>query len=285
VLYVPVNVERFVAKAIGRGADAILLDLEDSIPPAEKAATRTALPSAIEIVRQGTADIGVRINRPLDLAVRDIEVAVRPGVQFLALPKVESADHICLLAELVDEMEIRNGVEPGTIGFLALVESASALLRLEEIARAHERMMVLTVGSEDLATDCEFEPTAESLLLPKQLGLVAARAAGLVPLGFIGSVAGFADEEAFRATIRRSRALGFTCGFAIHPSQVRILNEEFAPSATEVEHARELLKANAEAAARDAGAFTFRGKMVDKPIVERAQRLVARAAAIAARGA
>jgi citrate lyase subunit beta/citryl-CoA lyase len=267
VLYVPANVERFVAKATQRGADAILLDLEDSIPAGEKEAARAALPDVIERVRHGAADVGVRINRPLDLAVRDIEAAVRPGVRFLALPKVESADHVRLLAEFVDEMEIRNGVEPGTIGFLALVESAAALLRLDEIARSHERMMVLTVGSEDLAADCEFEPNAESLFLPKQLGLIAARAAGLVPLGFLGSVAGFADEEAFRVTIRRSRALGFVCGFAIHPSQVRILNEEFAPAAAELEHARELLKANAEAVANGAGAFTFRGKMVDKPII------------------
>lgn len=275
ILFVPANVERFVNKAIERGADALLIDLEDAIAPADKEAARAALPNAIETLSKGTADVGVRINRPLDLAVRDLEAAVRPGVSFLGLPKVENAAQVQLLAEFVDELEQRQGMENGTIRFLAYVESASAFFRLEEIATAHPRVVALTLGSEDFASSAGFEPTAEALLMPKQLGLLAARAAGIHPVGFLGSVANISDMHSFRDVLRRSRKLGFACGFAVHPAQVTVLNEEFMPSTEEIEYARDLMAA---AAAAPDGAFSFRGKMVDRPIVTRARELVERAA-------
>jgi citrate lyase subunit beta/citryl-CoA lyase len=273
-MFVPANIEKFVAKATDRGADAILLDLEDSIAPAEKEAARAALPAAIEVVRKGTADVGVRVNRPLDLAVPDIEAAVRPGVSFLGLPKIENAAHVRLLAELVADLEARQGMPDGTVRFLVYIESAAAFFRMEEVAHAHPRVVALTLGSEDFASSGGFEPSAEALFMPKQMSLLAARAAGILSVGFLGTVANFTDLGTFREILRRSRRLGFTCGFAIHPAQVAVLNEEFMPSADEIAYARDLIAA-ADAAPN--GAFSFRGKMVDRPIVIRAQALVDRA--------
>jgi citrate lyase subunit beta/citryl-CoA lyase len=285
LLFVPVTVSRFVDGAARRGADAIILDLEDSVAGSEKARARDLVTEAAEIVSRGGADVVVRINRPWRLAVRDLEAVVGPRVQALALPKVDSAEHVGAIAEILDELEAERGMAAGTTRLVAMVETAAALFRIAEIARADRRLVGLNVGAEDFALSAGMLPEAEALLLPKQLCVFAARAAGILPLGFIGTVAEFDDLDGFRATIRRSRRLGFTGASVIHPSQIAILNEEFRPSPGEVEHARRVLAAYDEALAKGTGAVTVDGRMIDVPIVERARLLLAREAAIAAREA
>lgn len=282
ILFVPVTVDRFVDKAHLRGADALLLDLEDSVPPSEKEAARAKLDEAIRKAARGRADIGVRINRPLDLMTRDLEAAVQPAVSFLALPKVEGALHVQLIAEFIAELEVKRGMPEEAIRLLVNVESAAAFGRMEEIAKSHPRVVALALGSEDFCTSCNIEPSAEGLFMPKQMSALAACAAGVLPVGFVGSVAGFSDMEDFRQVIRRSRALGFRCGYAIHPNQVQIMNEEFAPSPAEIEYAKALLQAAETALNEKVGAVTFRGRMIDKPMFDRAKRLIERAEAIAA---
>jgi citrate lyase subunit beta/citryl-CoA lyase len=285
MLFVPVTVRKFVDGAAKRGADAIILDLEDSVPVAEKPRARSLLQEAAEIVARGGADVVVRINRPLRMAIADIEAAVSPRVAALALPKIESAEHLCLLAEVVDEVEAERGVAPGTIKLLAMVETASAFFRMAEIARAHPRLVAMTLGAEDFTLSVGMIPEAEGLFFPKQQMIIAARAAGIMPLGFLGTVADFRDLEAFRATLKRSRRLGFMGASVIHPAQVPILNEEFAPTAEEVAHAERLVAAYDKATAEGVGAIVVDGKMIDVPVVERAQALLARYRAIAARQA
>jgi citrate lyase subunit beta/citryl-CoA lyase len=285
LLFVPVTVRRFVDGAARRGADAIILDLEDSVASSEKAQARGLVAEAAEIVSRGGADVVVRINRPWRLAVRDLEAAVGPRVQALALPKVDSAEHVRAIAEIVSELEAERGMASGTIRLVAMVETAAALFRIAEIARADPRLVGLNVGAEDFALSAGMLPDAEGLLMPKQLCVFAARAAGILPLGFVGTVAEFRDLDGFRATIRRSRRLGFAGASVIHPSQIAILNEEFRPSPGEVEHARRVLAAYDEALAKGVGAVTVDGRMIDVPIVERARLLVAREAAIAVREA
>src|SRR5262249_18170222 len=219
------------------------------------------------------------------LAVRDLEAVIGPRVRALALPKVDSAEHVRAIAEIVDELEAERGMASGTIRLVAMVETAAALFRIAEIARADRRLVGLNVGSEDFALSAGILPEAEGLLMPKQLCVFAARAAGILPLGFIGTVAEFHDLDGFRATIRRWRRLGFTGASVIHPSQIPILNEEFRPSPGEVEHARRVLAGYDEALAKGVGAVTVDGRMIDVPIVERARLLVEREAAIAAREA
>ena len=285
LLFVPVTERRFVEGAARRGADAIILDLEDSVAASEKDRARTLVHEAAAAVSKGGADVVVRINRPLRMAVRDIEAAVGPGVAALALPKTESAEHVRLLAEILDEVEAEKGINIGATRLIAMVESAAAIFRIAEIARAHPRLVGLNVGAEDFALSAGMLPEAEALFMPKQLCVFAARAAGIMPLGFVGTVADFRDLDAFRETVRRSRRLGFVGASVIHPSQVAILNEEFRPGAAELDHARRVLAAYDEALARGVGAVTVDGKMIDVPVVERARLLVERENAIAAREA
>jgi citrate lyase subunit beta/citryl-CoA lyase len=283
MLFVPVTQRRFVDGAARRGADAIILDLEDSIAPSEKERARTLVPEAAAVVSKGGADVVVRLNRPLRMTVRDLEAAIGPGVQAVALPKAESADHVRLVAEIIDEIEAERGLPPGATKMLAMVETAAAFFRIAEIARAHPRLVGLNLGAEDFALSAGILPEAEGLTMPKQMCVFAARAAGIMPLGFIGTVAEFHDLDGFRETVRRSHRLGFVGASVIHPSQIQILNEEFRPSRDEVDHARRVLAAYDEALARGVGAVTVDGKMIDVPVVERARLLVEREAAIAAR--
>ncbi len=173
----------------------------------------------------------------------------------------------------------------GTTKMLAMVETASAFFRIAEIAKAHPRLVGLNLGAEDFALSVGMLPEAEGLFMPKQMCVFAARGAGIMPLGFVGTVAEFHDLDGFRETVRRSRRLGFVGASMIHPSQVAILNEEFRPGASEIDHARRVVAAYDEALAASVGAVTVDGKMIDVPVVERAQRLLEHEAAIAAREA
>ncbi len=280
MMFVPVNVDKFVESAHTRGADAIILDLEDSILPKDKKRARTLVPEAAKKVARGGADVVVRINRPWRLCLRDLEDVVGKEVRALMLPKAESADHVRLVAEVLDELEAERGLLRGHTQIVPMIETAGAFFRAHEIASADTRVIALTLGAEDFALSVGMLPEAEGLFYPKQQIVIAARAAGVLPLGFIGTVAEYKDLDAFRATVRRSRRLGFTGASVIHPSQIAILNAEFRPSPEEVSQARKILAAFEEAAKGNRGAIEVDGKMVDIPVVDRARGIVERHEAI-----
>lgn len=283
LLFVPVNVERFVDKAHERGADAIQLDLEDSVPTSEKDRARQLVPEAAAKVARGGADVVVRINRPWRMALRDLEASVCPQVHAIALPKVMGPEHVRLVAEVLDELERERGMPVGATKLIAMIETAEAFFRAREIAAAHERLVGLNLGAEDFALSVGMLPEPDGLYYPKIQTIIAARAAGILPLGFIGTVAEYRDLDAFRQTIRRSRKLGFRGASCVHPAQVPVLNEEFAPSTEEVEHARGLVAAYDAALAEGRGSVEYGGRMIDVPIVERARDLLAIHERIAAR--
>ena len=285
LLYVPVNVERYVAKAHTRGADCIQLDLEDSVPVAEKERARTLVEGAAQRVRRGGADVVVRINRPLALAVRDLEAAIGPDVDGIAVTKADSAGHLRLFDELVSDLEAKRGLAEGHTRFIAMIETPAAFFEMAAIAHASPRLAALNIGGEDFALEAGMEPTEDTLLMPNQQMIFAARAAGLMPLGFLASVAAFGDQEAFRRMVRRSRRFGFMGAGCIHPGQVPIVNEEYSPAADEIAYAQRVVEENAKAEAAGRGSFAIDGKMIDVPVVERARRLLARAAAIESREA
>jgi citrate lyase subunit beta/citryl-CoA lyase len=285
LLYVPVNVEKFIEKAHTRGADAIQLDLEDSVPPAEKERARTLVEKNAARVRRGGADVVVRINRPLGLAVRDLEHSVCPEVDAIAITKVESASHVKLLDEFVSELEAKRGLPHGHTRFIVMIETAQAFAHIGEIPRASARVVAMNIGGEDFALDCHMEPDEAVLMHPKQHMIIAARAAGVMPLGFLGTVADFGDWERFRAMVRRSRRFGFDGAGCIHPGQVKIVNEEYTPGEEELAYARKVIEMDREAQAAGRGAFQIEGKMIDIPVVERARRLLARYEAIKRREA
>jgi citrate lyase subunit beta/citryl-CoA lyase len=285
LLYVPANVERFIGGAHRRGADAIILDLEDSVPLAERPEARRNLQATAAKVARGGADVMVRINRPWRQTILDLEAAISPAVQALALTKVDSADHVRLIAEVVSEFEAERGMRVGTTQFMVMIETAAAFFRMPEIAAADGRIVAMTLGGEDFALSVGMVPDADGLFMPKQQLAIAARAAGIMPLGFIGTVADYDDLDAFRHTVRRSRRIGFLGASVIHPSQVAILNAEFAPSADEVASAQRIVAAYEEATAAGRGSIAVDGKMVDVPVVERANQTLRRHADITAREA
>ncbi len=283
LMYVPVNVPRYVEKAHTRGADVVQLDLEDSVPPSAKASARKLVQEVAETVSQAGADVVVRINQPLRLAVPDIEACISPRIAALALPKSDGASHIRLLAELVEELEEERGMEVGHTKFLAMVETASAFLDIREIATAHKRVVALSVGGEDFALSLGMLPDPETMLYPKQQGVIAARAAGILPYGIIGTVADYSDHDAYRAMVRKSARFGFEGASCIHPAIVPMLNEGFTPTDEEEAQARRIVEAWDVAEREGRGSFEVDGKMIDVPVVIRAQRLITRAEAIRAR--
>src|SRR6185369_4838180 len=172
---------------------------------------------------------------------------------------------------VVSELEAERGMEVGATQFMAMIETPGAWFQMPQIANASRRIIALTLGGEDFALEMGMLPTAEALMMPKQQLAIAARSAGILPLGFIGTVADYKDLDAFRQTVRRSRRLGFRGASVIHPSQIPILNEEFSPSADEVASARRIVAAYDEATKAGRGSISVDGKIVDVPVVLRAR--------------
>ncbi len=277
LMFVPATNDKFIAKAHTRGADVVILDLEDSIPPNGKQDARAVLPGAARQIAQHGVEICVRINRPLELTVPDIAAAIMPEVTALMLPKVMGPEHVRLLSELVAAREAALGLEIGRTRFIAVVETPDALPLLHAIAGADPRVAALGVGGEDMCTELESVPGADSLYVFAMMAVAAARANGVLPLGSVGRFADFSDLDSYRASLKRSRALGFACTACIHPLHVPIINEEYGVPPAEADRARRLIAAFDDALKQGLGAVAFEGAMIDLPVVERARRLLARA--------
>ncbi|MEC8182896.1 MAG: CoA ester lyase [Pseudomonadota bacterium] len=283
-LFVPATSERFIAKAHLRGADAIKIDLEDAVAPTEKARARTLVPAVAASVGQAGADVLVRINRPWRMAVADLEASVGADVNGIVIPKIESADHVVFLEEIVAELEAERGLAPGHTCFTLQIETAKGFLNVREIAGASRRNKAISVGNEDFAHMLGMPETiSEALIGAMQTVQMAAREAGILALGYPGSIANFSDLDAYRADIARARALGFDGGSCIHPAQVAILNEGFAPTDVEIAEAEGVIAAYDAALARGEGAVAYQGKMIDIPIADRARRTLAQRDRIAGR--
>ena len=285
LMYVPVNVEKYVEKAHTRGADCIQLDLEDSVPAAEKNAARKLVPAAAKRVRRGGGDVVVRINSPFEITSKDLEFSVCADVDGIAITKVQSADHVKRIDDHISGLEAKRGLRPGHTRLIAMIETPAAFFQMPAIAQSSARLAAMNIGGEDFALENGMEPTEETLLMPKQQMIFAARSGGLMPLGFIASVAAFGDWDAFGKMVRRSRQFGFMGAGCIHPGQVPIVNREYSPSAEEAAYARCVIEENAKAQAAGRASFALDGKMIDVPVVVRAQRLLERLAAIEARDA
>ncbi|MBV8191210.1 MAG: CoA ester lyase [Alphaproteobacteria bacterium] len=280
ILYVPGNVPRFIDKAHERGADCVLVDLEDSVTLAEKPTARAMLPETMEKVVRGGADVAVRINRPLRLAIADIEAAVRPGLAALFITKAESVQHLTLMDEVVSELERERGMPVGSVGFGAMIEHPRALAHIDDIAEHAPRLIAMMLGGEDFALETGSVPGDETLELPKRLVAFAAQAHGVPMIGILGTVADYSDPAAYTKTAERARRFGFSGGTCVHPGLVQALNKAFTPSADEIAYATKVIAADEQAAAQGRGSFTLDGKMIDVPVVDRARRLLQRHEAI-----
>ena len=280
LLFLPI---KLVDRAKKTGADAIILDLEDAVAPNAKDAVRAGLPAAIDAIAAQGLDVTVRINRPWRLAVKDLEAAVNPNVTALLLPMTDTAAHVREVASVVAEVEAEKGLAQGHTLLCPLIETAEGFLNAREIAKADPRMISLSLGSEDFALSMGMEANPETLYAPKQMVIACARAAGLTPMGFIGSIAEFRDMDKLYDVMRRSKRAGFKGASCIHPNQVKVCNEIFGPSEEEIAQARKIVDAYDAALAAGEGAITVDGIMVDVPVADRARAVLAFADAITAR--
>jgi citrate lyase subunit beta / citryl-CoA lyase len=275
LLYVPVTSERFVAKAHTRGADAIILELEDAVAPSEKERARGLVAEAAKTVSQGGAEVLVRVNRPWRLAVRDLEAAIGPDVRALVLPKVDSAEHVLALAEIAASVEAEAGLPAGHTRFFPRIEGPKGLANVAGIAAAHPRVVAIGLGSSDYTISTGMDAGGTGNTIASFQVVNAAAAAGIVPLGLVGAIVDFSDLDGFRRSAEESRALGLRGAPCVHPSQVPILNEVFSPAPEELERARRIVEEYEKALAGGEGAITVDGEFVDVPYYEQAKRLLA----------
>ena len=274
MLFVPATAERHLQKAHLRGADALYLDLEDSIAPSQKSAARARTRDAARHAGQTGTPVLVRINRPWRMAIADLEAAIWPEVSGIHLPKIDSAAHVRVIEEVMTELEAERGLSPRVLTIL--IETPEGLANVREIAKASPRIRALSLGGEDFAAAIGMPEPDEAALLPfMQQVQLAAREAGVLAHGYPGSIANFTDLDTYRASAERARRLGFDGGACIHPAQVPILNDAFSPTAEEIADAESLLAAYDKALASGEGAIEHKGRMIDIPVANRARRILA----------
>jgi citrate lyase subunit beta / citryl-CoA lyase len=282
-LMLPVNVPRFVERAHLRGADAILLDLEDAVPLQEKDSARRLILEAVPRVARGGAEIFVRVNHDPAHLARDLEASVHPDVDGICFPKTESTGEIERLEAQIADLERIRGIAPGRIEIAPLVESPRGVLHLESIANASRRVRTIALGPEDYCLALGVEPSSDGAEMHYALSrlVTVCKAVGIAPMGLLGSIADFRDLASFERAAARARDLGCVGASCIHPDQVAVLNRVFSPSLEQIEKARRTVEAF-EAGLRDGTASVgLDGAMVDTPVYRRAQRLLERAAAVA----
>jgi citrate lyase subunit beta/citryl-CoA lyase len=275
LLYVPASSERFVARAAERGADAIILDLEDAVAPSEKIAARDKLTETVPAVRRNGATVFVRINSEPERQRADAEAAVRAGAFGLLVTKSRDPGSLREIAGWLDPLE--QGRKPAVL--VPMIEDPGAVLDARAIATATPRVFALLTGGEDLATALGGDPTPEVLTVPKLLVHYAAKAAGVLSWGLLRTVADYSDLAAIEKSAREARAHGIDGATCVHPAVVPILNKAFSPSAEEIDHARRLVAAYEKAQAGGLGAVEFEGRMIDEPVAQRARALLKRNAA------
>lgn len=276
LLCVPADSERFIARAAQRGADAVVLDLEDGVAPSAKDAARAALHQAVGALQAQGAVVHVRVNHDERLA-QDLAASVCAGADGVVVPKLESAAGVARIAETLASEEQRTGRAEGRVRILALIETPLGFCRAWEIAQASPRLVSMGLGSEDFSTAMGLAPSPEALSGPAQSVAIAAVAAGLHPIGLPGPVGDFTDLDAYRRLVERARTLGLCGAICIHPAQVRVLNEVMGGSAAEIAAATRVVAVFDAAVARGLGAIALDGRMIDAPIANRARALLARA--------
>ena len=264
---------KHAAKAGERGADGIILDLEDAIALADKPRARAELAATVAMIRAQGVDVLVRINAPWLMAIEDLKVAVMAGVSAIVVPKAEGAGRLQVLSDLIGEMEMERGLPVGAIALVPQVESSQALVALDEMLAA-QRVAGLALGPEDFSLSLGVKPTAECLDLPCQMIALAAARVGKMALAMPISIAAYQDLDAWAAAARRARAMGCTGAMAIHPAQVAGIATSFAPSEAERAEAEAILTAWDQRG--DRGVIALGQKMIDLPIVNQAKRLLGR---------
>lgn len=275
LLFVPGVRKDMLARARDFKPDALVLDLEDSVPPAEKARARALVHDAIPALAAVGRQIWVRVNSTYtNLAKEDIQAVVSPEVDGVIIPKADSAGIVRYVEALLRDHEPRAGIEPGKVRLVASIETSGGLLRCSETAAASSRLLGLCFGAEDFTADMGIERTieGEELRYPRGVIAVAARSSGLIALDAVYTR--LHDLEGLSRDARQARQAGFQGKFLIHPEQIEPVNRVFSPTEAEVSLARRVVRAYAQALEDGVGAVQVDGAMVDAPVAKRAQRLL-----------
>lgn len=284
LLFVPGGRQELLEKAARFPADVLCLDLEESVLPDEKPRARELVRDAIGRLAGEGRTLQVRLN-PIRSGVTrdDLAAAVQAGLAGVLLAKAESPQDVRDVDVLLREQELAHEIKPGSIELTVAIESAQALLRCQEISRASTRLVALMLGAEDFTFDMGVRRTREGRELEYARSVIATcgRAADLIALDT--PWADIADIEGLVADAERAKSLGFSGKYVIHPTHIEPVDHVFSPSDEDVAAARRLLAAWEEAQAQGLGAVQFEGRMVDRPIAERARHVIEQAQAIAAR--
>ncbi len=280
MLYVPGNNPGMIRDAHIYGSDAIMFDLEDSVSLNEKDAARFLVYNALKTVDYGRAETVVRINGlNTPFGREDLEAIVRVQPDVVRLPKTERAEDIQEVDRLLSQIEDTIGMEPGTIQLIAAVESALGVINAYPIAAASPRLVGIAIGAEDFVTDLKTTRSLDGieLLTARSQILFAARAAGIDALDTVFSDVN--DEEGFTNEVKLIKQLGFDGKSIINPRQIEIIHNIFMPTQEEINQSVRIIEAIQEAERKGSGVISLDGKMIDKPIVERARRTLDLAAA------
>ena len=257
------------------GADSVMFDLEDAVSLNEKDSARTLVHFALKTFDYSAIETVVRINGLDTVGALDIEAMVLAGVNVIRLPKTETAQDIIDVAAVITQVEEENDLPVGTTKMMAAIESAEGVLNARDIATASDRLIGIALGAEDYVTNMKTRryPDGQELLFARSMILHAARAAGIAAIDTVFS--DINDTDGFIAETTRIKQLGFDGKSVINPRQIPLVNGIYAPSKAEIQQAKEVIWAIREAESKGSGVISLNGKMVDKPIVERAERVIA----------
>jgi len=295
-MFVPGNRQRMIEKSLGVPVDAVMMDIEDGVAPAEKDSARQQIAACLDQVaarlkseKQFRSPARfVRINAVGHERSRDdLAVVVRPGLEGLVVPKVETPDQVKSVSQILDHRELELGLSQGAIRILAALESPKGLFNAYAIATASPRVIGLLFGAEDFSRELSLplrrEGEARDLIYARSTLVTAAACAHVQAVD--GVWPDLQDTEGLKVFARQSRRLGFSGISVIHPAQVEIANAAFTPAADEIDYAKRVLEAFDEARARGEGAVAFGGQLLDLPIVDRARQTLDLAESLGIRSA
>ncbi len=275
-MFVPGNRQRFIEKAKGSDADAILLDLEDGVLPSEKQDARVMVAAALEDPWNGPRHF-VRVNALSTPWLRDdLDAVVRPGLEGICLTKVATANDVRETSSIIGTLEANRQLTAGSVKILAAVESARGLLNAAAIAEADPRVVGLMFGAEDYALDLGLgarrEGEAAELIHARSSIVIAAAASNVLSVD--GVFPNLDDPDGLLRDTVQARRLGFTSKSTFNPRQIEVINRIFSPQADEIEYARKIAVGFREAEARGDASVAVGGQLVDRPIVLRALKIL-----------
>jgi citrate lyase subunit beta / citryl-CoA lyase len=281
MLFVPGNNPGMLKDAGLYGADSLMFDLEDAVAVTEKDSARLLVYNAIKTLDYGDTEIVVRING-LDTPFGrdDIEAVVRAGADVIRLPKTETKEDILAVEAIIEEVELKIGKKVGSTRMMAAVEGAIGVINAHAIATCSKRLIGIALGAEDYVTNMKTKRYADGMELmgARSQIIIAARAAGIYALDTV--YADIDNEEGFKREVELIKQLGFDGKSVINPKQIKPVHDIYSPTEQEIKKSLDIVRAAKAAKEQGLGVISLNGKMIDKPIIERAERLVQLAKAV-----